>query len=369
MNINRWSACNTAFYFLLLLVSLFLFVMMHSKTSFLFARNSDLKPKHETGVEQDEEQEAGQGQEEEQEHDETVEEVAIRTVCNELERPVGKRLKKKKNKTNGKKNKLYSRVAQAEVDGSQCMRDVSECAGTGVGGVGEMGEGEKETMKTRKCDVMTVGERANLLNTVRLTRAPSPGMIVIDNFYTNAMEMREMALRQEFKVRGNYPGVRTRSFASVAIRNKFQEFVAPFGGRITVFPVPKADGSDADQIYNGSFQVTTSRDRSWVHTDHMNNWAALIYLTPNAPLSSGTGFFEYCDGTRNVKDVELLENRHLTDESSQDMTKWALTDMVGNVFNRLVLFNATNFHMSMDYFGTTMTDGRLFQVFFFSTEG
>jgi hypothetical protein len=48
-------------------------------------------------------------------------------------------------------------------------------------------------------------------------------VIVIDNFYTNAMEMREMALRQEFKVRGNYPGVRTRSFASVAIRNKFQE--------------------------------------------------------------------------------------------------------------------------------------------------
>jgi hypothetical protein len=47
----------------------------------------------------------------------------------------------------------------------------------------------------------------------------------------------------------------------------------------------------------------------------------------------------------------MLDNRHLTDESSQDMTKWALTDMVGNVFNRLVLFNATNFHMSMDYSG------------------
>lgn len=215
---------------------------------------------------------------------------------------------------------------------------------------------------------MSVSERYHILSEARLTRAPSPAVIVIDNFYTDAMEMRAIALRQEFKVRGNYPGVRTRSFATEAIRNKFQEFVAPFGGRITMFPIPKPDGSDADQIYNGSFQITTSRDRSWIHTDHMNNWAGVIYCTPNAPLSSGTGFFEFCDGTRSTKDIELLQNRKLTDDASQDMTKWTVCDVIGNVFNRLALFNATNFHMSMDYFGNTLEDGRLFQVFFFSTE-
>lgn len=50
------------------------------------------------------------------------------------------------------------------------------------------------------------------------------------------------------------------------------------------------------------------------------------------------------------------------------MTKWQLVDQVGNVFNRLVIFNSFNYHMSQDYFGTDKNDGRLFQVFFFSTE-
>ena len=36
--------------------------------------------------------------------------------------------------------------------------------------------------------------------------------------------------------------------------------------------------------------------------------------------------------------------------------------------NRLVIFNANSFHMSMDYFGHDKETGRLFQVFFFSTE-
>ena len=30
-------------------------------------------------------------------------------------------------------------------------------------------------------------------------------------------------------------------------------------------------------------------DRSWIHTDSWNNWAAVLYLTPDAPESSGTG--------------------------------------------------------------------------------
>jgi hypothetical protein len=33
-----------------------------------------------------------------------------------------------------------------------------------------------------------------------------------------------------------------------------------------------------------------------------------------------------------------------------------------------LFFNSNRFHMSMDYFGDTKENGRLFQVFFFSTE-
>lgn len=202
----------------------------------------------------------------------------------------------------------------------------------------------------------------------------SCGLIVIDNFYDNPYEVRSFALRQEFFVQGNYPGRRTKSFATNKIKNIIQKYVEPFGGKIIDFPIPNNDiSADKNEnenktIYNGSFQYTTSRDRSWIHIDNYNNWAGVLFLTPNAPLTSGTAFYKFYDNTSNEDEMILNSNKNEIDTFSQDMTKWKLVDSVGNVFNRLVLFNSKRFHMSMDYFGNSMENSRLFQVFFFSTE-
>ena len=197
---------------------------------------------------------------------------------------------------------------------------------------------------------------------------PNCGLIVIDNFYNNALETREYILKQDFSVRGNYPGQRTISYANQNLMDIIQKYVEPFGGKIKMFPMPNSDNSNSDKIYNGSFQFTTSRDRSWVHVDGFNNWAGVLYLTPNAPLSSGTAFYQFHDGTMYEADTEIFNNKREIDSCTQDLTKWKIVDRVGNVFNRLILFNSKRYHMSMDYFGTNKEDGRLFQVFFFSTE-
>jgi hypothetical protein len=199
-------------------------------------------------------------------------------------------------------------------------------------------------------------------------RKPSCGLIVVDNFYNNPHETRKYILTQDFKVRGNYPGQRTISYANQHLKDIIQEYITPFGGKIIEFPMPDETNKDNNNIYNGAFQFTTSRDRSWVHIDGHNNWAGVLYMTPNAPLSSGTSFYHFHDGTTCKRDMEILENKEETDKYSQDLTKWKKVDKVGNVFNRLILFNSNRFHMSMDYFGDSKENGRLFQVFFFSTE-
>jgi predicted O-methyltransferase YrrM len=199
-------------------------------------------------------------------------------------------------------------------------------------------------------------------------RGPSCGLIVIDNFYKNPHETRKYILTQEFSVRGNYPGQRTVSYATQHLKDIIQGYVMPFGGKITDFPIPDENNNSNANIYNGSFQYTTSRDRSWVHIDGYNNWGGVLYMTPNAPLSSGTAFYKFNDGSECQRDQDILENKTDTDTYSQDMTKWQLVDRAGNVFNRLILFNSKRFHMSMDYFGDSKENGRLFQVFFFSTE-
>jgi hypothetical protein len=187
--------------------------------------------------------------------------------------------------------------------------------------------------------------------------------LTIDDFYSNPIEVREFALKQEFKVRGNYPGQRTEPFLTDNTRQKIKEILYPFAGEITWW------GGE----YTGSFQYTTAADRSWIHADSTTDWAAVCYLTPDAPLSSGTGLFRHKEtGWSNFdykreNDVEYMKGAP-SGHDMQDYTKWEIVDRVGNVFNRLIMYRADNYHVSLDYFGKDMYDGRLFQVFFFNTE-
>lgn len=179
--------------------------------------------------------------------------------------------------------------------------------------------------------------------------------MVVDNFYSNPEEVRNFALTLTYSEHDYHPGKRTLTFANEMHKQHFQHVLQHVAGKIIYFPTLE---NPIDGVQNGAFQYTTASDRSWIHKDSYNtNWAGIIYLTPNAPVSAGTGIFELIDGDyANVS------------KYCRDITKWKLVNNIGNVYNRLFLFRSDQYHMSMDYFGSTMEDGRLFQVFFFSTE-
>ena len=189
-------------------------------------------------------------------------------------------------------------------------------------------------------------------------------LIITDNFYVYPDVVREFALNQEFSVYGNYPGQRTQTFHYDDLKRCIQQLVQQAGGMITQFE---------EFDYNTAYQYTTSKDKSWIHADQTTMWAGVCYLTPDAPLSSGTGLFRH-------KKTGLYGSSYLADGSydqvtmdkvykdSRDMSKWDMVDMVSNKFNRLVLYRGNSFHTSLDYFGKDKHDGRLFQTFFFNTE-
>ena len=188
--------------------------------------------------------------------------------------------------------------------------------------------------------------------------------IVIDDFYVDPYRVREMALNEDFKVSGNYPGLRTAPFLSDSVFNIIQSVIQVAGGKILNWD---------DSEYTGAFQYTISRDRSWIHADETTMWAGVCYLTPNAPLSAGTGLFRHKEtglesAPKNIDGSYDKELMKLVYRDSQDMTKWEMTDRVANKFNRLVLYRGDLFHMSLDYFGQDKYDGRLFQTFFFNSE-
>ena len=188
---------------------------------------------------------------------------------------------------------------------------------------------------------------------------------IIDNFYNNPEEVREFALEQDFNVDGNYPGHRTKPFLSDSVKDYIERHLSPMHGKI-YWP-------DDEDSYCGAFQYTTSRDRTWIHADQTTKWAGVLYLTPDAPLSGGTGLFKHKPtGLYSAPKLPNGEiNKNLLGaiyEDSQDYTKWEMTDRVANVFNRLVIYRGDYFHASLDYFGKDLYTGRLFQTFFFNTE-
>jgi hypothetical protein len=204
-----------------------------------------------------------------------------------------------------------------------------------------------------------------ILSEYRRNKSASCGLIVIDNFYENPMEVRNFALKQEYIeqkcIEDSYcVGKRSKSFACHEHKERFQKILEPLVGKIKDFPF---------NTENGKFQYSTSNEHSWVHYDTNNkymNYAGIIYLTPDAPIESGTAFYQYIDGTMNSDECKLMKSDYI--KYDKDMTKWKLVDKVGNIFNRLVLFDSSRYHTSVDYFGSDLYNSRLYQLFFFSTE-
>ena len=188
-------------------------------------------------------------------------------------------------------------------------------------------------------------------------------LIITDEFYNNPDETREWALAQPFNVAGNFPGRRTKPVHEWDLEEVIQRIVKPHGGNITNF---------GDE-YCTAFQYTIKDDVSWIHADHTTMWAGVCYLTPDAPADSGTGIFRHKktgwetaqmnkDGSYNQAGLDVIN------ADAHDYSKWDMTAMVGNVYNRLVLYRGDMFHRSLEYFGNDKNDGRLFQTFFFNTE-
>ena len=174
---------------------------------------------------------------------------------------------------------------------------------------------------------------------------------VVDNFYTDPYAVREYALQQEFKEDLRYyKGRRTEE--QHFIPGTKQAFERIMGIKIREW---ESHGM------NGRFQYCIPEDPIVYHNDGQT-WAAMIYLHPNPPYSCGTSLYASKDGAMRTSDANF-EGAY--DGGFYDATKFELVDSIGNVFNRLFIFDAQHIHAGSQYFGTNKEDSRLFQIFFF----
>ena len=178
-------------------------------------------------------------------------------------------------------------------------------------------------------------------------------VLIVDDFYSNPDSVRDFALQQEFKVQGNFPGLRTATFLTPDVKETVQSVIWNVAGEVT-------NWNESDGL-TGSFELATAANRSWILTDHFITWAGVLYLTPNPPHTGGTGLFRH-------RATGATMSHQLAEYESQDMTKWDLVDTIGNKYNRLAMYRSDLFHTSLDYFGHDLHTGRLFQLFFLTTQ-
>ena len=186
----------------------------------------------------------------------------------------------------------------------------------------------------------------------QLNFKPNKTVWIVDDFYKDPHAVREFALKQKFSEDYKYyKGNRTEEqFFVPGTKEAFERIMG-----INISKWGETHGMC------GRFQYCTPQDSLVYHCDQQT-WAAMIYLTPDAPYECGTNLYAGKNGARNSRhsDIDSCFNG-----GYYDSTKFDLVDSIGNVFNRLFIFDAQSIHAASQYFGQSMTDSRLFQIFFF----
>jgi hypothetical protein len=218
-------------------------------------------------------------------------------------------------------------------------------------------------------DVTIMKNRLILEETVTgVNMNQSPAVLAIDNFYTDPMAIREMALGLDFNPSGYHKGKRTEvKYIVDGTREKIESVL---GKKISNWSA---------QPHNGVFQYCTSSDPIVYHYDSQQ-YAAVVFLTPDAPPESGTSFYRHRREhwlTRDPADYPIWDSEfHLNTFNSRvignehddflDGTKWEEIDRIGNKFNRFAMWDAKLIHSATTYFGKSKDNGRLFHMFFFN---
>ena len=188
-----------------------------------------------------------------------------------------------------------------------------------------------------------------------------PTVWVVDNFYERPNDVRKFALEQKYIEGGlgrGFIGRRTeKQYLFSGLKEKFEQIM---GKQITLWQ---------EHGMNGRFQISWSGEPLVYHCDSQM-WGGMLYLTPDAPFQCGTTLY----ANKNTRARSYYDQgwdsawKNVPGDPHLDRTPFEPVDVLGNVYNRLVIFDASCIHSASEYFGTVKENARLWQMFFFDSK-
>lgn len=195
---------------------------------------------------------------------------------------------------------------------------------------------------------------------------------VVENFYDNPDAIRKFALAQKYEFLEDrkdakyvYPGSRTKDIYDIDA--KLHEKICK--KLVSVFHIHEHDLMR--WAISTSFQsVTEEYGQGVIHTDTNTIFAGVLYLTPNAPLNSGTTLYKKSasfDAKKYQAALEKSEDDFRAGKKILSTDYHSMFDevvKVNNVYNTLIIYEGDTLHAANQFFGKVLKDSRLAQVFF-----
>lgn len=169
-----------------------------------------------------------------------------------------------------------------------------------------------------------------------------------DNFYVDPMVVRQFALGQIFYTCADYVGSRSEPFLFNGVKETFETIM---GERITNWENPR----------NGCFEIYAGGDTSPISWEKEYEWTGYVFLKPDPPPESGITL------QRHKLTNSLVGNNDLK-FNPLDKFQFDRADVLGNIFNRVVILHGKILRNYSEYFGWDLESGMMVQTFHFNVE-
>ncbi len=189
------------------------------------------------------------------------------------------------------------------------------------------------------------------------------GLIVLDDFYEDWLQIREVALRSTFEA---VPNV-SLSYVHASppkelVLSGVNRILGIIGERYRTKFLESHFFLGSKNSANNNFARN-----AWIHFDRCR-WVGVVYLNTPEQCRGGTSFYMHARTKIHRWEQLMIKGNEVVKDVMSDSAKlsaWRETARVGMVPNRLLLFDSRQFHQATEYFGEGVRNSRLTQHFYF----
>ena len=197
---------------------------------------------------------------------------------------------------------------------------------------------------------------------------------VKDDFLPNPIEVSERCFnRTDWEIgfpraKEYWPGIRSPQALQAEELAYIEAWVKQVTGAKKLWQEAAPEGAKVSHNYAQLVGLIESGPRPHTDSRKLCRYAAVIYLTPNAPAECGTSFYRlrYPNGTMGGN-LCSPPHAHLGEAlgvGKLPLEAWHEELQIPNKFNRIVLYRSDLVHSASNYFGVEHNEKRMTALFF-----